>query len=108
MTEWLTGVNLPACQLMIAMGIPLTSMPDIRRLYNQPPATPRHPFDLAGTTRRPPDGHVVAVRLTSEDAVDGFKPTCGLVAELNFRSTPDVWGYFSVKSGGGIHEFSDS
>lgn len=21
---------------------------------------------------------------------------------------PDVWGYFSVKSGGGIHEFSDS
>lgn len=21
---------------------------------------------------------------------------------------PQVWGYFSVKSGGGIHEFSDS
>lgn len=53
-------------------------------------------------------GHVVAVRITSEDANDGFKPTCGLIEELSFRSTPEVWGYFSVKSGGGIHEFSDS
>lgn len=24
------------------------------------------------------------------------------------RSTPDVWGYFSVSSQGGVHEFSDS
>ena len=53
-------------------------------------------------------GHVVACRITSEDANDGFKPTCGLIEELSFRSTPEVWGYFSVKSGGGIHEFSDS
>jgi len=51
---------------------------------------------------------VVACRITSEDANDGFKPTCGLIEELSFRSTPEVWGYFSVKSGGGIHEFSDS
>lgn len=53
-------------------------------------------------------GHVVAVRVTSEDANDGFKPTCGSIEELSFRTSPDVWGYFSVKSGGGIHEFSDS
>ena len=53
-------------------------------------------------------GHVVAVRVTSEDANDGFKPTCGSIDELSFRTSPDVWGYFSVKSGGGIHEFSDS
>jgi hypothetical protein len=51
---------------------------------------------------------VVAVRVTSEDANDGFKPTCGSIDELSFRTSPDVWGYFSVKSGGGIHEFSDS
>ena len=50
----------------------------------------------------------MACRITSEDANDGFKPTCGLIEELSFRSTPEVWGYFSVKSGGGIHEFSDS
>lgn len=53
-------------------------------------------------------GHVVAVRVTSEDANDGFKPTCGAIEELSFRPSPDVWGYFGVKSGGGIHEFSDS
>lgn len=46
--------------------------------------------------------------MTSEDANDGFKPTCGSIDELNFKASPDVWGYFSVKSGGGIHEFSDS
>lgn len=28
--------------------------------------------------------------------------------EVSFRSTPEVWGYFSVKAGGAIHEFSDS
>lgn len=50
----------------------------------------------------------MAVRVTSEDANDGFKPTCGNIEELSFRTSPDVWGYFSVKSGGGIHEFSDS
>lgn len=55
-----------------------------------------------------PHGAVVAVRITSEDADDGFKPTCGSIDELSFRNSPDVWGYFSVKSGGGIHEFSDS
>ncbi len=51
---------------------------------------------------------MVAVRVTSEDANDGFKPTCGSIDELSFRTSPDMWGYFSVKSGGGIHEFSDS
>jgi hypothetical protein len=25
-----------------------------------------------------------------------------------FKPSPNVWGYFSVKGGGGIHEFSDS
>lgn len=51
---------------------------------------------------------MVAVRVTAEDAADGFKPTAGRIDELHFRPTPDVWGYFSVKSGGGIHQFSDS
>ena len=50
----------------------------------------------------------MAVRVTCEDADNGFKPTCGKIDELNFRTSPEVWGYFSVKSGGGIHEYSDS
>ena len=37
-----------------------------------------------------------------------FKPTSGTIREIKFRSTPKVWGYFSVGSNGGIHEFADS
>lgn len=28
--------------------------------------------------------------------------------ELNFRSNPNVWGYFSVSASGGVHEYADS
>merc|ERR1719277_2389651 len=34
-TEGITGVNLPATQLQVAMGIPLDRIPDIRRLYGK-------------------------------------------------------------------------
>jgi acetyl-CoA carboxylase/biotin carboxylase 1 len=30
------------------------------------------------------------------------------VEELNFRSRQNVWGYFSISSSGGLHEFADS
>ena len=106
-TEGITGVNLPACQVMVAMGIPLHRIPDIRHLYCEDPHGDS-PIDFESHERRDPEGYVVAVRLTSENANDGFKPTSGDVDELHFRPTSDVWGYFSVKSGGGVHEFSDS
>lgn len=38
----------------------------------------------------------------------GFKPSSGTVQELNFRSSKNVWGYFSVAAAGGLHEFADS
>eukprot|EP00884_Botryococcus_braunii_P014175 jgi/Botrbrau1/22759/Bobra.0132s0090.2 len=106
-TEWISGVNIPSCQLMIGMGVPLHRIPDIRRLYGLDP-NGDSPIDFDKDPQIAPSGHVVAVRITSEDANDGFKPTCGSIDELSFRTSPDVWGYFSVKSGGGIHEFSDS
>ncbi|GMH43409.1 hypothetical protein BSKO_11331 [Bryopsis sp. KO-2023] len=106
-TEGVTGVNLPACQVMIGMGIPLGGIRDIRALYRKDPKS-TDKIDFENETQRPPEGHVVAVRITSENANDGFKPTSGRIDELLFRPTPEVWGYFSVKSGGGIHEFSDS
>lgn len=31
-----------------------------------------------------------------------------LALQVVFKPIPEVWGYFSVKGGGGIHEFSDS
>ena len=51
---------------------------------------------------------MVAVPVTSEEANDAFEPTCGKVEEISFRPSTDLWGYFSIKSGGGIHEYSDS
>lgn len=32
-TEWLSGVNIPACQVMVGMGIPLHAMPEIAALF---------------------------------------------------------------------------
>ena len=106
-TEWISGVNIPSCQVMIGMGIPLYRIPDIRRLYKMSPQEDSF-IDFLKFERIDPSGHVVAVRITSEDASDGFKPTSGSIDELSFRSTPDVWGYFSVKGGGGVHEYADS
>jgi biotin carboxylase len=106
-TEGVTGVNLPACQVLIGCGVPLQRIPAIRALFGQEPRG-SEPFDPEVTPKRPADGHVMAVRVTAEDAGDGFKPTAGRIEELTFRPTPDVWGYFSVKSGGAIHQFSDS
>ncbi|KAJ9299693.1 hypothetical protein DTO271G3_2577 [Paecilomyces variotii] len=114
-TEMVSGVNLPAAQLQIAMGIPLHRIRDIRLLYGVDPNTASEiDFEFKSeesfkTQRRPqPKGHTTACRITSEDPGEGFKPSSGTMHELNFRSSSNVWGYFSVGSSGGIHSFSDS
>lgn len=117
-TEWIAEINLPAAQVAVGMGIPLYNIPEIRRFYGMDHGGGYHnwrtisavatKFDLDKAQSVRPKGHCVAVRVTSEDPDDGFKPTSGRVEELNFKSKPNVWAYFSVKSGGAIHEFSDS
>lgn len=114
-TEMVTGVDLPAAQLQIAMGLPLHRIKDIRLLYGADTAsTTEIDFDFSKeeshqTQRRPtPKGHTTACRITSEDPGEGFKPSSGMMHELNFRSSSNVWGYFSVGTAGGIHSFSDS
>jgi acetyl-CoA carboxylase/biotin carboxylase 1 len=114
-TEMVSGVNLPAAQLQIAMGLPLHRIRDIRLLYGvDPNTTSEIDFDFSKegstkTQRRPqPKGHTTACRITSEDPGEGFKPSSGTMHELNFRSSSNVWGYFSVGTAGGIHSFSDS
>lgn len=37
-----------------------------------------------------------------------FQVVCLNLLQVVFKPTPEVWGYFSVKGGGGIHEYSDS
>ncbi|ORX57605.1 acetyl-CoA carboxylase [Hesseltinella vesiculosa] len=114
-TEMVSGVNLPAAQLQIAMGIPMHRIRDIRVLYGvQPNSASEIDFDLEHPTalqsqRRPmPKGHVIAVRITAENPDAGFKPSGGVMQELNFRSSTNVWGYFSVVSSGAMHEYADS
>ena len=114
-TEMVSGVNLPAAQLQIAMGLPLHRIRDIRLLYGFDPRTSSEidfEFKSTGTAqtqRRPtPKGHTTACRITSEDPGEGFKPSNGVMHELNFRSSSNVWGYFSVGTQGGIHSYSDS
>ncbi|KAM3567206.1 hypothetical protein VYU27_010643, partial [Nannochloropsis oceanica] len=81
----------------VAMGIALHRIPDIRRLYGLDPLG-SSPIDFDTAERVPPTNHCIAVRVTAENPDMGFKPTSGTIQELNFRSTPDVWGYFSVDS----------
>lgn len=114
-TEMVTGVNLPAAQLQIAMGIPMHRIRDIRTMYGVDPHTSTEiDFEFAKpdslvTQRKPnPKGHCTACRITSEDPGEGFKPSGGNLHELNFRSSSNVWGYFSVAPQSSIHSFSDS
>ncbi|XP_056276127.1 acetyl-CoA carboxylase isoform X3 [Pseudoliparis swirei] len=107
-TEMIGDVNLPAAQLQIAMGIPLYRMKDIRLLYGETPWGDSV-IDFEAPEYTPsPRGHVIAARITSENPDEGFKPSSGTVQELNFRSSKNVWGYFSVGATGGLHEFADS
>lgn len=114
-TEMVSGINIPAAQLLVAMGCPLHRIRDIRLLYGADPHTSTtidFNFEKEESTlqqRRPmPKGHCTACRITSEDPGEGFKPSSGTMHELNFRSSSNVWGYFSVGAASSIHNFSDS
>jgi len=106
-TEGITGVNMPATQLQVAMGIPLYNVPEVRRFFGR---------DLYGTDKidfmnewyKDVDTHVIAARITAENPDEGFKPTSGTIERIKFQSTPSVWGYFSVGPNGGVHEYADS
>jgi len=118
-------VNLPSAQLQIAMGVPLYRIKDIRILFGEAPWG-ETAIDFCSSDNKPqPRGHVIAARITSENPDEGepdrshstsqktfffagFQPSSGTVQELNFRSSKNVWGYFSVSASGGLHEFCDS
>ncbi|RCK66171.1 Acetyl-CoA carboxylase [Candida viswanathii] len=114
-TEMVSGVNLPAAQLQIAMGLPMHRIRDIRLLYGVDPHSAteidfefKSPNSLITQRKPAPKGHCTACRITSEDPGEGFKPSGGTLHELNFRSSSNVWGYFSVANQSSIHSFADS
>jgi len=107
-TEGITGTNLPATQLQVAMGIPLYNIPEIRMLYGKEDPYGVDPIDFLEERYRDIDTHVIAARITAENPDEGFKPTSGSIERIKFQSKPNCWGYFSVGANGGIHEFADS
>ncbi|KAL3899485.1 MAG: hypothetical protein SGPRY_012631 [Prymnesium sp.] len=84
-TEGITGCNVPSLQLMVAMGCDLTKMtPDVgidKYIVDFDDASPKDPFAKT-------NGHVIAVRITAENAADGWKPTVGQIANIEFQSLP--------------------
>eukprot|EP01041_Mallomonas_annulata_P006607 gene6607-13373_t len=106
-TEGLTGINLPATQLQVAMGIALDRIPEVREFYGKDPEGKDH-INFMEDKYVYPNRHVIAARITAENPDEGFKPTSGRIERVKFQSTPKVWGYFSVGANGGIHEFADS
>mmetsp|Transcript_36664 Transcript_36664/g.53859 ORF Transcript_36664/g.53859 Transcript_36664/m.53859 type:complete len:2101 (+) Transcript_36664:49-6351(+) len=107
-TEGITGVNLPATQLQVAMGIPLHNIPEVRKFYGRPDMYGTSEIDFLEEDYPDIGNHVIAARITAENPDEGFKPTSGTIERVKFQSTSNVWGYFSVGANGGIHEFADS
>ena len=106
-TENILGLNLPSCQLMVAMGVPLHRIGGIRKMYGRNPlGTDTIDYEYSERVVNP--RHCVAVRITAENPESAFQPTSGDIHELKFMSNIDVWGYFSVDSSGSVHEFADS
>ncbi|PHJ25261.1 acetyl- carboxylase acc1 [Cystoisospora suis] len=106
-SEGVTGVNLPAAQLQVAMGIPLSRIPDIRLFFGRNPEA-TDSIDFLKEDHVPIKRHVLAARVTAENPDEGFKPTSGRLDRLEFQPLENVWGYFSVGASGGVHEYADS
>lgn len=106
-SEMLSGINLPAALLCVGMGIRLDAIPEVRVFFGEEPYGTT-PIDFEKATPTPLKGHVIAVRITAEDTEEGFRPSSGRVEEIHFKNSKECWGYFSVNSGGSIHQFADS
>ena len=63
-TEGITGVNLPATQLQVAMGIPLERIPEIRTFYGRDTET-TDSIDFMEEDYILPQTHVIAARITA-------------------------------------------
>ena len=100
-----------------------TELPRVRpdepincQLFSSSPGNTRKHCDGTVTTtapkidfevhkRCPPCGHGIAVQIMAEKAEAGFRPTSRAMQKLNFRSSTNICGYFSVDSFWSIHEF---
>lgn len=56
-TEWISNVNIPSCQLLIGMGVPLHRIPDIRRVFCKDP-NGSSPIDFDKEPQTAPSGEL--------------------------------------------------
>lgn len=83
-TELISGVNLPAAQLQVAMGIPLHRIRAIRKMFRQDESG-TGAIDFDNTRAHTLPGHVIACRITAENPDNQFQPTSGVIQELQVR-----------------------
>ena len=55
MSEMISNVNIPSCQVMIGMGVPLHRIPDIRRMFGLDPGG-ETAIDFEADAQVPPHG----------------------------------------------------
>ncbi|XP_062003589.1 acetyl-CoA carboxylase 1-like isoform X3 [Rosa rugosa] len=100
-TKWIAEINLLSAQVAVGMGIPLWQIPEIRRFYGmehgsgydawRKTSVVATPFDFDKAESKRSKGHCVAVRVTSEDPDDGFKPASGKVQACGSGRGLSVW-----------------
>ena len=109
MTELISGMNLPAAQVMVAMGVPLHCIADIRRLYGQRDVAGTSRFELSNANRIPSVQHAVTCHIAAENPLNNFTPTSGLISSCTSARCPARVGYyFSLKTKSAIHDYADS
>jgi acetyl-CoA carboxylase/biotin carboxylase 1 len=89
-TELINDINLPLAMLLVGMGIPMHRIPDIRTLWGMPDRHGSMVIDFDIQLRNPPKCHTIAARITAENPDTGFRPTSGVLQEINFRVSPQV------------------
>jgi len=114
-TEMVTGVNLPAAQASVAMGIPLHRIKTIRQLYGVAPhgtseidLTLVKPESKSATNASPARKATLLLFVSRRRTLTRFQPSSGAFARAQLPLQYECWGYFSVNSAGGLHEFADS
>jgi acetyl/propionyl-CoA carboxylase alpha subunit len=86
-TEAITGVSLVATQLHLAMGVSLSCVSDLRRLYDLK-LDGTEPIDFRNTARGPLMGHCVAAKITAHDPGNLFHPSFGKIDQIQHSNHP--------------------
>lgn len=95
-TELITGVNIPAAQLQVAMGVPLWRIPEIRRLYAEP-LNGTHAIDFDVQEARPLPGHGKHLNFGFPGPISFFSDVSGLIlfSIFDFRFSNGVFALTS-------------